>query len=88
MPRNYRSEYDNYQSKPEQKKNRAKRNKARREANRSMGKAALKGKDIDHKKKLKDGGSNSKGNLRVRSTSSNRSDNGHYKGEGKRTKRK
>lgn len=30
MPRNYRKEYDNYHSKPEQKKNRASRNKVRR----------------------------------------------------------
>ena len=29
MPRNYRKEYDNYHSKPKQKKNRAKRNAAR-----------------------------------------------------------
>ena len=28
MPRNYRSEYDNYHAKPKQKKNRAKRNAA------------------------------------------------------------
>ncbi|MBU97610.1 MAG: HNH endonuclease [Acidimicrobiaceae bacterium] len=30
MTRNYRQEYDNYHSKPEQKKNRASRNKVRR----------------------------------------------------------
>ena len=48
MPRNYRSEYDKYHSKPEQKKRRAERNKARREAVRKHGKNALKGKDVHH----------------------------------------
>lgn len=33
--------------------------------------------DVDHKKKLKDGGSNSSSNLRKRSRGANRSDNGH-----------
>ena len=40
--RNYRKEYDNYHSKPEQKKKRSSRNKA----NRIKGKP---GKDVDHK---------------------------------------
>ena len=47
MARNYRKEYDNYHSKPEQRKNRSSRNKARRK----LAKAgySLKGKDVDHK---------------------------------------
>ena len=36
MPRNYKSEYANYHSKPEQKKKRAQRNKARREMERPV----------------------------------------------------
>jgi len=62
--RNYRKEYDNYQSKPEQKKKRSSRNKA----NRIKG---VKGKDVDHK----DGNpmNNSKSNLTVKDKSKNRS---------------
>lgn len=41
------------------------------------------GMDIDHKKKIKDGGTSDKSNLRLRSIKKNRSDNGHYKGENK-----
>ena len=62
--RNYRKEYDNYHSKPEQKKKRSSRNKA----NRIKG---VKGKDVDHK----DGNpmNNSKSNLTVKDESNNRS---------------
>lgn len=65
-----------YNSTPEQKKNRAMRNKARRQA---LSKGTVKkgdGKDIDHKTPVRSGGTNSKGNLRVRSRSANRADNG------------
>ena len=71
--RNYRKEYDNYQGKKEQKENRAKRNSARKEMEKEHGKQALRGKDVDHKKPLAKGGGNGKGNLRVKSVSSNRS---------------
>jgi|TARA_R100001443_G_scaffold45853_2_gene58849 hypothetical protein len=62
--RNYRKEYDNYHSKPEQKKKRSSRNKA----NRIKG---VKGKDVDHK----DGNpmNNSKSNLVTKDKSKNRS---------------
>jgi len=71
--RNYRKEYDNYHSQPEQIENRGSRNAARTEKEKKVGKAALKGKDIDHKNhNPKD---NSSGNLRVREVSANRSDN-------------
>ena len=58
---------------------RSNRNKARRAAAKKWGKAAIKGKDVDHK----DGNpmNNSPKNLRLRSKSDNRSDNGHRKGE-------
>lgn len=46
--RNYRKEYDEYQGTPEQKKRRAERNKDRRAAEKRLGKAALKGKEVDH----------------------------------------
>ena len=68
--RNYRKEYANYHSKPEQKKNRASRNTARRKAAASGRVSKGDGKDVDHK----DGNprNNSKKNLRVVSKSVNR----------------
>jgi hypothetical protein len=73
MPRNYKKEYENYHSKPEQKKNRAKRNQARAEAMRDGRASKGDGKDVDHKKPLSKGGSNHKSNTRVVSKSTNRS---------------
>ena len=72
-----------------QKKNRAMRNAARRKAIKKGTVRKGDGKDIDHKRKIKDGGTNSKGNTRVRSRSSNRADNGGTGGrKKKRTTRK
>jgi hypothetical protein len=49
MPRDYRGEYDNYQSQPKQRKNRSSRNKARRKMV-NAGKASKgDGKDVHHK---------------------------------------
>ncbi len=70
--RDYRHEYDAYQGTPEQIKKRAERNKARREMEKKVGAAAIKGKDIDHKKPLDRGGSNAMSNLRVSSVKANR----------------
>lgn len=72
MTRNYRSEYDNYHSKPEQKKNRAERNAARREMTREGKVHKGDGKDVDHKKPIRSGGTNAKSNLRVMPKSRNR----------------
>ena len=71
MARNYRKEYDNYHSKPEQRENRSSRNKARRKLANSG--YQLKGKDVDHK----DGNprNNSRSNLRIQSPSINRARN-------------
>ena len=46
------------------------------------------GKDIDHKKALRNGGSAGRSNLRLRDSSTNQADNGHHPGEkaGKKTK--
>ena len=79
--RDYKMEYRNYHGKPKQRKERAKRTKAR-EMMIKKGKARKgDGKDIDHKKPLRSGGSNGINNLRKRDKSENRSDNGHKKGE-------
>lgn len=55
-----------------EKKKRAARNRARRKMEKKVGKAALRGKDVDHKKPLKKGGSNNLSNLRVQSPKKNR----------------
>jgi len=71
--RDYRREYDNYHSKPEQKKNRAKRNAARATMEKAGKVSKGDGKDVAHKKPLAKGGSNEKSNLKVASRSKNRS---------------
>jgi hypothetical protein len=73
MPRDYGREYANYHSKPEQRKNRSSRNLARRLMKKKLGAKAVKGKYIDHN--YKNPRNNSRSNLRVRTKSSNRSDN-------------
>jgi hypothetical protein len=79
--RDYKMEYRNYHGKAKQKKQRAARTRAR-ELMKKKGLAKKgDGKDIDHKKPLRSGGSNGINNLRVRNKSENRADNGHKKGE-------
>ena len=70
--RDYKSEYNNYHSKPDQKKNRAGRNSARRIMKKKYGNSIL-GRDVDHKDRNPT--NNSKSNLRLQSKSSNRSRN-------------
>jgi hypothetical protein len=70
--RNYREEYREYHSKPEQIANRSKRNQARREAEKQGLVRKGDGKDVDHKKPLDKGGTNDKSNLRVVPASENR----------------
>ena len=69
--RNYRKEYDNYHSRPEQRKRRSSRVLARRLMEKKLGKSALAGKDVDHKNG--DPTDNRPSNLRVMSKSRNRS---------------
>lgn len=66
MSRDYKKEYDEYHSKPQQKKNRAKRNKANRNSDCGPGQ------EVDHKVPLSKGGSNSPSNWRVVSKETNR----------------
>jgi hypothetical protein len=72
MPeRDYKKEYAEYHGKPEQRERRSSRVLARRFMEKRLGKAALNGKDVDHK----DGNplNNSPSNLRATSKSYNRS---------------
>lgn len=71
--RNYKKEYEAYHSRPEQIKNRSERTTLRREANSKGITSKGDGKDLDHKKPLSKGGSNSLANARVTSKSENRS---------------
>jgi hypothetical protein len=68
-----RDTYPAYDQKPAVKKARAARNKARAMLEREGKVHKGDGKDVDHKKPLSKGGTTSKGNLRVKSASSNRS---------------
>ncbi|MFZ9715550.1 MAG: HNH endonuclease [Pelagibacteraceae bacterium] len=72
MPRNYKKEYENYHSKPEQKKDRAGRNGARILMKKKYGNSLL-GRDVDHKDR--NPRNNSMSNLRLQSKSLNRSRN-------------
>lgn len=71
--RDYKAEYKNYHSKPEQIKRRAGRNAARRLVIKKKGKAAVAGKDIDHKDR--NPRNNSASNLRIQSKKQNRGRN-------------
>ena len=72
MARDYKHEYQSYHAKPEQKKNRAQRNAARRELEREGRVHKGDGKDVDHKRPIRAGGSNAPSNLRVTSKGKNR----------------
>ena len=73
MPRDYKSEYRNYHSKPTQKKRRAGRNAARRQMEKDGRVSKGDGKDVDHKDR--NPRNNAKSNLRVVSKSRNRARN-------------
>ena len=70
--RNYKSEYKNYHSKPDQKKRRAGRNGARNIMKKKLGSSIL-GRDVDHKDRNPT--NNNSNNLRLQSKSTNRSRN-------------
>ena len=68
--RNYKREYRRDHASPTAKKHRAMRNSARRMMKASGANVA--GKDVGHVKALRNGGTNSRSNLRVQSVSYNR----------------
>jgi len=84
-PAQIRAHGKGYQATPKQRKNRALRNAARRKMAKTHGKAAIKGKDVGHKRSLMKKGTNSKSNLRIQSRKSNR---GHGTSPGGNRKRK
>lgn len=61
-----------YNARPENVKKRAQRNQARAIVKKDLGEAAIKGKDVDHKRPVRSGGSNARGNLRVQDRHTNR----------------
>jgi len=71
--RNYKEEYERYHSQPKQKKRRAQRNAARRLMIKKKGKAAVAGKDVDHKDR--NTANNALSNLRIQSKKKNRGRN-------------
>lgn len=71
--RDYKREYDLYHSRPEQRKKRAKRVAARRKMEAAGKVKKGDGKDVNHKKSLKSGGTNSSRNLSITSKKANRS---------------
>lgn len=86
MPRNYVRE--RLMEDRKRKKDRAARNKARRMMIKA-GKAKVgDGRDIDHKRPLRAGGTSTKKNIRVRSAKANRADNGGKGGRPKGGKKK
>ena len=70
--RDYKDEYARYQGTEEQKKKRAERNNARRTLTKKGRVRKGDGMDVDHKKSLKSGGTNSLNNLRIISKNKNR----------------
>jgi 5-methylcytosine-specific restriction endonuclease McrA len=66
--RDYAKEYRDYHGTPQQKRNRAKRNKARRQLGLKVGDK----REVDHKRPLSKGGSNSRANLRIVTKKANR----------------
>jgi len=70
--RDYKDEYARYQGTSEQKLNRAQRNGSRAALTKQGRVHKGDGNDVDHKRSIRNGGSNSEGNLRVLSKSKNR----------------
>lgn len=78
--RDYKQEYKTSKTRGEH-KDKSMRNRARRHLEAAGKVSKGDGKDVDHKTPLRAGGSVEDTNLRVRSRSANRSDNGQRKGK-------
>ncbi len=71
MARDYAKEY-RASRRPDRRRDNILRKRARRRMEKIHGKAALKGKEVDHVKPLKAGGSNALSNLKISSVKANR----------------
>jgi 5-methylcytosine-specific restriction endonuclease McrA len=78
IERDYKKEYEEYHSKPEQIENRAMRNKARREMEKEGKVSVGDGQEVDHIKPLSKGGTNNKRNLQVLPMKVNREKGNKY----------
>lgn len=67
-PRNYKEEYRKYHGSPEAIRQRSNRNKARRKLGLKKGDK----REVDHKRSIKNGGTNARSNLRAISRKANR----------------
>jgi hypothetical protein len=76
--RDYKKEYEDYHSKPEQIKNRTLRNSARKEMENEGKVSKGDGQEVDHKKPLSKGGTNAKSNLQVIPMKDNREKSNKY----------
>lgn len=76
--RDYKKEYENYHSKPEQIANRTMRNQARREMEKEGKVSKGDGQEVDHKHPLSKGGTNSNRNLQVVPMKNNREKGNKY----------
>lgn len=75
----YRAYDKAYQARPEEVAKRVARNKARRELTQEGVVSKGDGKDVDHIKKLENGGSTARSNLRVMTAATNRARNQYKK---------
>jgi hypothetical protein len=71
-PSQIRKQVRGYNAEPANVAKRSQRNQARRIMEKKVGKAAMAGKDVDHKTPVRSGGTNAKGNLRLADPSKNR----------------
>lgn len=74
----YKKNKEKWLNKKETKK-RTERNKARRIMKKKVGAAAIKNRDVNHKKPLRSGGKTTLSNLNIQSKKVNRGNNGHKK---------
>lgn len=72
MARDYDKEYREYHGTPEQKKKRAQRGRARYAAEKAGKVSKGDGKEVDHKKPIRKGGTNATGNTAVKPAKKNR----------------
>lgn len=71
MARDYKKEYE-ASRRPDRRRDNIARKRARRRMIKKHGEAALRGKEVDHKRPLKAGGSNGMSNLTIASRAANR----------------